>query len=70
MAANLNNTAQTSNLGFEAKLFFAADKLRSNIDLSKYKHGVFSLAFFKHISNAYNTIFEGLQIWLNKEFHI
>jgi type I restriction-modification system DNA methylase subunit len=30
----------TANIGFEAKLWLAADKLRSNMDASEYKHVV------------------------------
>lgn len=30
----------TANLGFEAKLWLAADKLRSNMDAAEYKHTV------------------------------
>ena len=31
-----NNSA--ANLGFEAKLWLAADKLRNNLDAAEYKH--------------------------------
>jgi len=36
-----NNTA--ANLGFEAKLWLAADKLRHNMDAAEYKHVVLGL---------------------------
>jgi type I restriction enzyme M protein len=35
--------ASTANLGFEAKLWLAADKLRNNMDAAEYKHVVLGL---------------------------
>ena len=43
----------TANLGFEAKLWLAADKLRSNMDAAEYKHVVLGLIFLKYISDAF-----------------
>jgi type I restriction enzyme M protein len=40
-------------LGFEATLWAAADKLRSNMDASEYKHVVLGLIFLKYISDAF-----------------
>lgn len=40
-------------LGFEADLFQAADKLRSNMEPSDYKHVVLGLIFLKHISDGF-----------------
>ncbi len=40
-------------LGFEQKLWQAADKLRSNMDAAEYKHVVFGLMFLKYISDAF-----------------
>jgi type I restriction enzyme M protein len=37
-----------SNLGFEAKLWQAADKMRSNMDAAEYKHVVLGLIFLKY----------------------
>jgi hypothetical protein len=37
----------TANLGFEAKLWLAADKLRNNMDAAEYKHVVLGLIFLK-----------------------
>src|SRR3954465_5146963 len=45
-----NNSA---NIGFEAKLWLAADKLRSNMDAAEYKHVVLGLIFLKYISDAF-----------------
>lgn len=43
------------NLGFEAELFLAADKLRKNLEPSDYKHVVLGLIFLRHISNAFEA---------------
>jgi type I restriction enzyme M protein len=40
-------------LGFEAKLWQAADLLRSNLDAAEYKHVVLGLLFLKYISDAF-----------------
>ncbi len=40
-------------LGFEAKLWLAADKLRGNMDAAEYKHVVLGLIFLKYISDAF-----------------
>jgi type I restriction enzyme M protein len=40
-------------LGFEATLWQAADKLRGNLDASEYKHVVLGLIFLKYISDAF-----------------
>ena len=61
MAASSTNTAQAANLGFEAKLFLTADKLRGSMDASEYKHVALGLVFLKYISDAFNTVFEKLQ---------
>jgi len=41
-----------ANLGFEAKLWLAADKLRNNMDAAEYKHVVLGLIFLKYISDC------------------
>jgi type I restriction enzyme M protein len=45
-----NNSA---NVGFEQKLWLAADKLRSNMDAAEYKHVVLGLIFLKYISDSF-----------------
>jgi type I restriction enzyme M protein len=40
-------------LGFEATLWLAADKLRGNLDAGEYKHVVLGLIFLKYISDAF-----------------
>jgi type I restriction enzyme M protein len=57
--ANGNGTP----LGFEGKLWLAADKLRNNMDAAEYKHIVLGLIFLKYISDA----FEELHTKLNAE---
>jgi type I restriction enzyme M protein len=42
-----------ANLGFEAKLWQAADKLRNNMDAAEYKHVVLGLIFLKYISDSF-----------------
>ena len=47
-------SAQSSaTIGFEAKLWLAADKLRNNLDAAEYKHVVLGLIFLKYISDAF-----------------
>jgi type I restriction enzyme M protein len=43
----------SANLGFEAKLWLAADKLRNNMDAAEYKHVVLGLIFLKYISDSF-----------------
>jgi len=52
-----------ANLGFEDKLWAAADKLRDNMDASEYKHVVLGLIFLKYISDAFSEKYK----WLIKE---
>ena len=40
-------------LGFEKKLWTAADKLRNNMDAAEYKHVVLGLIFLKFADNNY-----------------
>ena len=54
-----NNTA--ANLGFEAKLWAAADALRNNMDAAEYKHVVLGLIFLKYISDAFEEQHAKLQ---------
>src|SRR3989344_9653659 len=55
------NNSNGANLGFEKKLWQAADKLRSNMDAAEYKHVVLGLIFLKYISDAFNERHEVLQ---------
>jgi type I restriction enzyme M protein len=49
MVVGVNNT----DLGFEADLFKAADRLRGNLEPSEYKHVALGLVFLKYISEAF-----------------
>jgi len=44
-----------ANLGFEAEMFKAADKLRGNMEPSDYKHVALGLIFLKYISDAFEA---------------
>lgn len=54
-----NNTA--ANVGFEDKLWQAADKLRGHMDPSEYKHVVLGLVFLKYISDSFEQRREELK---------
>jgi type I restriction enzyme M protein len=53
----------SATIGFEAKLWLTADKLRNNMDAAEYKHVVLGLIFLKYISDSfeehYNKLKEG-----------
>ena len=52
-ATKKKNGSNGATLGFEAKLWQAADKLRNNLDAAEYKHVVLGLIFLKYISDAF-----------------
>ncbi|MFM7008349.1 MAG: type I restriction-modification system subunit M [Betaproteobacteria bacterium] len=54
MATNDKNK-NGDNLGFEAEMFKAADKLRGNMEPSDYKHVALGLIFLKYISDAFEA---------------
>ena len=41
-------------IGFEEKLWQAADKLRNNMNPSEYQHVVLGLIFLKYVSDTFN----------------
>ncbi|HZV47441.1 MAG TPA: class I SAM-dependent DNA methyltransferase [Thermodesulfovibrionales bacterium] len=51
------------NLGFEEKLWRAADKMRGHMDPAEYKHVVLGLIFLKYISDAFEERHKQLEIW-------
>lgn len=53
--ARTNGNGHGGNLGFEAELFKAADKLRGNMEPSDYKHVALGLIFLKHISDSFEA---------------
>lgn len=51
----------TANLGFETKLWAAADKLRGHMDPSEYKHVVLGLIFLKYISDSFEETYQSIK---------
>ena len=51
----------TTNVGFEEKLWTAADKLRSNMDAAEYKHVVLGLIFLKYVSDSFTEKYDQLK---------
>ena len=51
-----------ANLGFEDKLWAAADKLRGTMDAAEYKHVVLGLIFLKYISDAFMEMHDRLAV--------
>lgn len=49
-----------ANLGFEEKLWAAADKLRGHMDAAEYKHVVLGVVFLKYISDAFQELHDRL----------
>lgn len=52
--------SQTKEIGFEDKLWKAADKMRNNMDAAEYKHIVLGLIFLKYISDAFEERYKTL----------
>jgi type I restriction enzyme M protein len=51
-----NEKTNGATIGFEAKLWLAADKLRNNMDAAEYKHVVLGLIFLKYISDSFEEM--------------
>jgi type I restriction enzyme M protein len=51
-----NRKDNGATIGFEAKLWRAADKLRNNMDAAEYKHVALGLIFLKYISNSFEEM--------------
>jgi len=47
-------------LGFEAELWKAANKLRNNMDAAEYKHVVLGLIFLKYVSDSFKAKYDSL----------
>jgi type I restriction-modification system DNA methylase subunit len=58
VAGNNNNTAT---IGFEEKIWAAADILRGNMDAAEYKHVVLGLIFLKYISDKFEERYRELE---------
>ena len=52
-AKSSSSVPSTATIGFEAKLWLTADKLRNNMDAAEYKHVVLGLIFLKYISDTF-----------------
>ena len=67
MARSRKNLSQKNasgaNLGFEEKLWAAADKLRGQMDAAEYKHVVLGLVFLKYISDGFEEHYYQLELW-------
>jgi len=64
--SNSNNSKSKKNnskgaIGFEDKLWEAADKMRNNMDPAEYKHVVLGLIFLKYISDAFEEKYSQLK---------
>lgn len=60
-AATAKNSGNGAKLGFEQKLWQAADKLRGHMDAAEYKHVVLGLIFLKYISDAFQERYKTLK---------
>ena len=58
---NTQNNGTSANLGFETKLWAAADKLRGHMDAGEYKHVMLGLIFLKYISDSFEARHEQLE---------
>ena len=52
-SAPASSAQSSATIGFEAKLWLAADKLRNNLDAAEYKHVVLGLIFLKYILDKF-----------------
>lgn len=52
-ASKKSRSGNGANLGFEEKLWQAADKMRGHMDPAEYKHVALGLIFLKYISDAF-----------------
>ena len=48
-------------VGFEEKLWSAADKMRNNMDPAEYKHVVLGLIFLKYISDSFEEVYNKIR---------
>ncbi|PIS31481.1 N-6 DNA methylase [Candidatus Saganbacteria bacterium CG08_land_8_20_14_0_20_45_16] len=48
--------SNSANIGFEEKLWQAADKMRNNMDPAEYKHVVLGIIFLKYISDSFEEL--------------
>jgi len=67
-ASSKPDSTSTATIGFEAKLWLTADKLRNNMDAAEYKHVVLGLIFLKYISDPFEEKMPRLVAELNAQF--
>jgi type I restriction enzyme M protein len=60
-AAGAQKNGGGANLGFEEKLWAAADKMRGHMDAAEYKHVALGLIFLKYISDAFRERYDALK---------
>ncbi|QDV33707.1 class I SAM-dependent DNA methyltransferase [Tautonia plasticadhaerens] len=60
-ATNAGKNGSGAKLGFEEKLWAAADKMRGHMDAAEYKHVALGLIFLKYISDAFQERYDALQ---------
>src|SRR3990172_315636 len=51
----------SANIGFEEKLWSAADKMRNNMDPAEYKHVILGLIFLKYISDSFEETYSKIK---------
>ena len=54
-AARRKKKESSARIGFEEKLWKAADKLRGSMDAAEYKHVILGLIFLKYISDSFES---------------
>lgn len=62
-------TQNTTSIGFEDKIWQAADKLRGNLSASQYESVVLGIIFLKYISDKFEQKYEELKAdeWSDEE---
>lgn len=58
VASFLGKNGNGATLGFEEKLWAAADKMRGHMDPSEYKHVILGLVFLKYISDMFQEHYD------------
>jgi len=56
MGRKPNTEGSTATIGFEAKFWLTADRLRNNMDAAEYKHIVLGLSFLTHNSDTWEWL--------------
>src|SRR3954469_15159697 len=60
-ASKAKRDGNGAKLGFEEKLWAAADKMRGHMDAGEYKHVALGLIFLKYISDAFQERYDALK---------